>query len=54
VSASPFGAVSVGERAAELIPNAELHVVPEGGHVPWVLHSTAVAELAEPFLRRAA
>jgi pimeloyl-ACP methyl ester carboxylesterase len=50
----PFGAVSVGERAPALIPDAELHVVPGGGHVPWVIHSSAVAELAEPFLRRAA
>ena len=47
----PFGAVDVGKRAAELIPDAELHVVP-GGHAPWVNAPTQVGQLATAFLNR--
>ena len=46
----PFGPPSVGERAAQIMPNAEFHVVP-GGHAPWVNQSARVASLAAPFLR---
>jgi len=46
----PFGPPSVGARAAQIIPNAELHVVP-GGHGPWVNQPARVASLAAPFLR---
>jgi pimeloyl-ACP methyl ester carboxylesterase len=46
----PFGPPSVGERAAQIMPNAEFHVVP-GGHAPWVNQSARVASLAGPFLR---
>ena len=45
----PFGPPSVGERAAEIIPNAEFHVVP-GGHGLWVDQPARVASLAAPFL----
>ncbi|MGH9228121.1 MAG: alpha/beta fold hydrolase [Acidimicrobiales bacterium] len=45
-----FGPPSVGERAAQLIPRAELHVVP-GGHGPWFRYSGQVAERVAPFLR---
>ena len=45
-----FGPPSVGERAAGIIPDAELHVVP-GGHGPWVNEPARVAGLAAPFLR---
>lgn len=46
----PVGPPSVGERAAEIIPNAEFHVV-SGGHAPWVDQPAQVASLAAPFLR---
>ena len=45
-----FGPPSVGERAAKIIPDAEVHVVP-GGHGPWVNQPARVAGLAAPFLR---
>jgi pimeloyl-ACP methyl ester carboxylesterase len=45
-----FGPPSVGERAASIIPDAEVHVVP-GGHGPWVNQPARVASLAAPFLR---
>ena len=46
----PFGPPSVGERAARVIPDAELDVVP-GGHGPWVNQPARVATLVAPFLR---
>ena len=46
----PFGPPSVGELAARIIPDAELHVVP-GGHAPWVNQPALVASLVAPFLR---
>ena len=45
----PFGPPSVGQHAAGIIPNAELHVVP-GGHGLWVNEPARVAGLAAPFL----
>jgi pimeloyl-ACP methyl ester carboxylesterase len=33
-----FGGVDVAEAATELIPRAELRIIPGGGHVPWVGH----------------
>ena len=45
----PFGDVDIGRRVAELIPDAELHVVP-GGHAPWVNAPTRVGQLATTFL----
>lgn len=47
----PFGSVEAGTRAAELIPDAEFHVVP-GGHGPWLDDPTTVADLLTPFLHR--
>jgi pimeloyl-ACP methyl ester carboxylesterase len=49
----PFGVRTVGERAAWIIPQAEFHIVPEAGHVPWAAHAGRVSEFAEPFLRAA-
>lgn len=46
-----FGPPAVGERAAGLIPDAELHVVP-GGHGPWFRHARHVGELVAPFVRK--
>jgi pimeloyl-ACP methyl ester carboxylesterase len=45
-----FGPPAVGERAAEIIPHAELHIVP-GGHGPWVSHAQRVGSIVTPFLR---
>jgi pimeloyl-ACP methyl ester carboxylesterase len=44
-----FGPPAVGGRAAEIIPTAELHVVP-GGHGPWVNQPKRVAAIVAPFL----
>lgn len=45
-----FGPPTVGERAAELISQAELHVVP-GGHGPWVNEPQRVGSIIAPFMR---
>lgn len=47
----PFGSPAVGKRACEVIPEAELHVVP-GGHGPWFRYAEQVGDLAVPFLRK--
>jgi pimeloyl-ACP methyl ester carboxylesterase len=46
-----FGGPEVGEKAARAIRDAELRIVPEGGHVPWVGHPDEVAKAAVSFLR---
>ncbi|MPZ92628.1 MAG: alpha/beta fold hydrolase [Actinobacteria bacterium] len=46
-----FGSPALGERAAEIVPNAELHIVP-GGHAPWLNHAEQIGSLAAPFLRK--
>jgi 2-hydroxy-6-oxonona-2,4-dienedioate hydrolase len=45
----PFGSVAAGRRIADLIPEADLHVVP-GGHAPWFHQTDRVAELTTEFL----
>jgi pimeloyl-ACP methyl ester carboxylesterase len=45
----PFGLLASGRRAAELMPDADLHVVP-GGHAPWFHHTDLVAGLTREFL----
>ena len=47
-----FGGSSVGEDAARIIPQGELRIVAEAGHVPWLGHAGEVAAAALPFLRR--
>ncbi len=44
-----FGQPEAGRRIAELIPGADLHVVP-GGHAPWFHHADQVAELTRVHL----
>jgi len=44
-----FGRPDAGRRIAELIPDADLHVVP-GGHAPWFHHADLVAGLTRQFL----
>lgn len=46
----PFNTLERGRRAAEAIPNGELHLVP-GGHAPWLRFAEQVADLTGPFLR---
>lgn len=46
-----FGPPEVGQQAAGLLPDAEFHVIPGGGHIPWVGHTDRVASTALPFLR---
>lgn len=45
----PFGGPASGRRAADLMPDAGLHVVP-GGHAPWLHHTDLVAGLTREFL----
>jgi pimeloyl-ACP methyl ester carboxylesterase len=44
-----FAHVSVGARAAELLPHGDLRVV-DGGHLPWLTSPRAVAAHAHEFL----
>ena len=37
-------AVSQGEQAAELIPSAQVRVIPAAGHLPWAEHPGCVAD----------
>ena len=45
----PFGSVGAGQRIADLIPDADLHVVP-GGHTPWFHHAERIGRLTHEFL----
>jgi pimeloyl-ACP methyl ester carboxylesterase len=47
----PFGGPEIGRRAAELIPDAEFHVIP-GGHGPWFRGADRIADLIRPALQR--
>ena len=46
----PFGSGEVGERVAEAMPDAELHVV-GGGHAPWLTQAGRIGPVAARFLR---
>jgi pimeloyl-ACP methyl ester carboxylesterase len=47
----PFGTAGAGRRAAQILPQADFHLVP-GGHAPWVNQPRRVAELVGAFLHR--
>lgn len=47
----PFGDPSVGIKAAEIMSQAEIHIVP-GGHAPWFDDPERIAAIANPFLAR--
>jgi pimeloyl-ACP methyl ester carboxylesterase len=49
----PMGAASVGQRVADVIPDAELHLV-AGGHAPWLHHADQIAPHLSAFLERVA
>jgi pimeloyl-ACP methyl ester carboxylesterase len=51
-SRDAFGGPSVAEEAAQAIPDGEICIVPEAGHVPWVGNPGDVIAAAIPFLRR--
>lgn len=40
----PFGGEAIGRQAAEVIPDASLHIV-DGGHAPWLHHADQIAPL---------
>ncbi len=46
----PMGAAPVGERLAEALPDADLHIV-DGGHAPWLRHADQIGPLVSTFLR---
>ncbi len=47
----PMGAADVGERVANALTDAELHVV-DGGHAPWLHHADQIIPLVSAFLER--
>lgn len=47
-----FGDASVARRVAAAMPRAELDIVPEGGHLPWIDDPRGVAERARAYLSR--
>jgi len=50
-SDDPMGASPIGERMADAIVDAELHIV-DGGHAPWLHHVEQIAPLLTTFLDR--
>jgi pimeloyl-ACP methyl ester carboxylesterase len=50
-SDDPMGAAPIGQRVADAIVDAELHVV-DGGHAPWLHHVEQIAPLLTAFLDR--
>jgi pimeloyl-ACP methyl ester carboxylesterase len=49
--ADPISPVAVGRRLAELLPNAELHVIPGGNHDLAQVHALRVAPLIDAHLK---
>ncbi len=47
----PMGAARVGQRMADAMDDAELHIV-EGGHAPWIHHANQIAPPLLAFLDR--
>lgn len=45
----PFGGEEIGRQAAEVIPDACLHIV-DGGHAPWIHHADQIAPPILDFL----
>ena len=50
-SDDPMGAAPIGQRVADAIVDAELHIV-DGGHAPWLHHVEQIAPLLTAFLDR--
>jgi pimeloyl-ACP methyl ester carboxylesterase len=49
----PMGAADVGERVANALADAELHVI-DGGHAPWLHHADQITPVISAFLARVA
>ena len=45
-----YGGVSIGHRMAELMPNASVQALPEGGHLPWLDDPEKAAGVARKHL----
>jgi len=48
----PFGTPDVGREAARILPEADMRLIPNGGHLPWVRYPADVAAAAVPFLEK--
>ncbi len=48
-SDDPMGAADVGERVADALADAELHVI-DGGHAPWLHHVDQIIPVVSAFL----
>lgn len=47
----PMGGAPVGKRLADILPDAQLHIV-AGGHAPWLHHADQIGPLVTAFLAR--
>jgi pimeloyl-ACP methyl ester carboxylesterase len=47
----PFGAPEVGKQMADIMPDADLHII-DGGHVPWLTQSKIIGPEVTTFLSR--
>lgn len=47
----PMGGAAIGERVADVMADAELHVV-DGGHAPWLHHADQISPLVTAFIGR--
>ena len=48
-----FGGRDVADHMVELMPNAELEMLPESGHLPWLDNPDGIGRKAASFLSRA-
>jgi pimeloyl-ACP methyl ester carboxylesterase len=48
----PYISVDFAERQREIFPRAEVSILPDSGHWPFIDNADAVAEILVPFLRR--
>ena len=46
----PFGGLDVARRAVDTLPDARLHIIGGGGHLPWFDDAPGVARLFAAFL----
>jgi len=47
----PMGSPLIGEQAARILPDGELHIV-EGGHTPWLTDTKTIGSIAGIFLNK--
>lgn len=50
----PFGGSAIARQTAASTPNAQLHLFPESGHLPWIDNPGKVASLTADFLQAGA